>query len=76
MTMAVEILPQKYPNKAFLVCNLGIFVVFFLNSNQTNLRMLILNMTIVVKILPQKYSNKVFLVFNLGIFLKFSIRQI
>ena len=65
MTIVFKILAQKYPNKTFLVPNLGIFVFFAKFSNEANSRVLISNMTIVFfKVLAQKYQNKAFLVKN------------
>ena len=43
-----KILAQKYPNKAFLIPNLGIFISLQKNCNQKISRVLISNMTIVL----------------------------
>ena len=84
--MFFKILIQRYPNKTYLVPNLGLFIpklrhfYFFTKFwNLTNLRVLISNITIVFEILAQKYPDNAFFITNLGIFIFswiFAVRQI
>ena len=53
-----KILAQKYPNKAFLVPNLGFFVFSQNFCDLTNSRVKISNMTIFLKILIKNYPEK------------------
>ena len=73
------ILAQKYPNKAFLVSNLGIFIISQ-NFAMRQVRKCWFQMwQNCFRITSQKYPNKAFLVPNSGIFVssqKFAIRQI
>ena len=73
------ILAQKYTNKAFLVSNLGIFIISQ-NFAMRQVRKCWFQMwQNCFRITSQKYPNKAFLVPNSGIFVssqKFAIRQI
>ena len=74
-----KILVQKYPNKAFLLPNLGIFfpwkILQFDKFEGADFKY----DNSFLKFYPKNYPNKAILVSNLGIFVfskKFAIRQI
>ena len=70
---------QKYPNNAFFVPNLGIFILGRNIANRINLRALISNMTILFSIPVRKHPHQALLVPKLKTFNfapTFAIRQI